>query len=88
MESFYRWSLKVLYLPCLVAIWRLSRAESAYCYKMMLVMGVLDMLCLPICGLATGLLGAVGAVYCSWPGPIYVLGAMSFGTKKIVYLLI
>jgi hypothetical protein len=73
MEKF----VQLLYVPCLVTIWRLSRKSA--CYKMMFVMGMLDMLCLPICGIATGILGIVGAVYCSWPGPIYVLGAIAFG---------
>jgi hypothetical protein len=63
----------------MVAIWRLSR-ESA-CYKMMMVMGVLDMLCLPICGILTGVMGILGTVYCSWPGPIYVLGATGIGAQ-------
>jgi hypothetical protein len=61
-----------------VAIWRLSR-ESA-CYKMMIVKGVLDMLCLPICGIATGIMGILGTVNCSLPVPtMYMMGATAFG---------
>jgi hypothetical protein len=60
-----------------VAIWRLSKENA--CYKMMFVMGVLDMLALPICAIGTGILGIMGAVYCTWPGPIYVLGCLANG---------
>jgi hypothetical protein len=74
-----------LYAPCLVAIWRLMKENA--CYKMMFVMGVLDMLALPICGIGTGILGIVGAVYCSWPGPIYVLGAIAFGSNFVVFIV-
>jgi hypothetical protein len=64
----------------MVVLWRLTKESS--CYKMMFVMGVLNMLCLPICGILTGVMGIVGTVYCSWPGPIYVLGAFAFGAKS------
>jgi hypothetical protein len=59
-----------------VAIWRLSKENA--CYKMMFVMGVLDMLALPICGIATGIMGVFGTAYCSLPGPIYVMGCIAF----------
>jgi hypothetical protein len=53
------------------SIWR-HREFS--CYKIMFVMGALDMGCLLICGIATGWLTATGAVYCSAPTLIYGMG--------------
>jgi hypothetical protein len=60
-----------------MVLWRMNDESS--CYKMMFTMGVLDMLCLPICGIATGIMGIFGTAYCSWPKLIYVIGAFAMG---------
>ena len=46
----------------------------------MFVMGVLDVLELFICTIITAVLGFIGAVYCSAPDFIYVLGACALCT--------
>jgi hypothetical protein len=45
----------------------------------MFYMGVLDILCLWVCGIAAGLFGMLGVVYCSCPTLNYVLGALGLG---------
>src|SRR5262249_12461800 len=62
---------ELLYVPCIIAIARHLQHAS---FKLMLYVGVTDMLCLCVCGLATGLYAIEGAVLCSHPTQIYWLG--------------
>jgi hypothetical protein len=71
---------ELLYIPCMLAIWKLARENA--CYKMMWWMSLLDMCALGIVGLATGLLGMLGAVYCSSPMLIYILGSLAYGKSN------
>lgn len=63
--------IKALYLPCVLCIWKHVRNE---CYKMLLFIGIVDMLALCIVGLFTGLMAIEGAVFCSHPTMIYIAG--------------
>jgi hypothetical protein len=53
--------------------------KNSQCYKIMFVIGVIDMMTLVVNGLMTGYLGYVGAVFCSSPRMIYILGAFGLG---------
>jgi hypothetical protein len=64
--------IKMLYLPCLVSIWR-HLMES--CYKLMFTMGILDVLVLLTYFLPNSYFQMVGAVYCSHPIVFYIVGA-------------
>jgi hypothetical protein len=63
---------KVLYLPCLLSIWR-HRKES--CFKIMFFMGILDLLVLLTYFLPSAYFQIVGIVYCSYPNIVYASGA-------------
>jgi len=62
---------QLLYIPCIVAIVKHLQYPS---FKVMLYIGILDMLCLCVNGLATGIYAIEGAVFCSHPDQIYWLG--------------
>ncbi|KAL3088994.1 hypothetical protein niasHS_009060 [Heterodera schachtii] len=47
------------------------------CLKLMFLIGILDMLCLFISALETGILGIIGAVYCDYPLLIYTTGSLA-----------
>nr|CAD2185477.1 unnamed protein product [Meloidogyne enterolobii] len=72
----------ILYIPCMYSIWK--RMANSNCYKIMFVMGVVDMAAVLCAGYLTGYLGYFGYVFCSSPKFIYFAGA--YGT--CLYFLI
>ncbi|KAI1694276.1 serpentine type 7TM GPCR chemoreceptor srt domain-containing protein [Ditylenchus destructor] len=63
------------YIPCIFAIYKHMKSSS--CYKLMFYIGVCDVLCLPITALVTGYFAITGAVYCSHPTLMYILGCIA-----------
>uniref|UniRef100_A0A914IEE9 Odorant receptor n=1 Tax=Globodera rostochiensis TaxID=31243 RepID=A0A914IEE9_GLORO len=63
---------EVLYIPCLIAI---QKHMDSTCYKFMFYIAITDMMCLPMCGIITGYLAIIGAVFCTAPTFIYIAGA-------------
>jgi hypothetical protein len=61
--------LQLLYLPCLVSIWR--RADNS-CFYLMFVMGILDETLLSVWAIS-GYLQLNGSPYCSSPTLIYII---------------
>nr|CAD2189578.1 unnamed protein product [Meloidogyne enterolobii] len=59
------------------SIWK--RMRNSHCYKIMFVIGVIDMLTLLCNGLLTGYLGYYGYVFCSSPRFIYIAGSYALG---------
>ncbi|CAK5100558.1 unnamed protein product [Meloidogyne enterolobii] len=57
------------------SIWKLMAKFN--CYKIMFVIGVIDMAAILCAGLVTGYLGYFGYVFCSSPTFIYFVGACS-----------
>ncbi|KAL3092632.1 hypothetical protein niasHS_007841 [Heterodera schachtii] len=53
---------EILYIPCLIAIWK-HRAQP--CYKFLFFIGITDVLMLPIHGLVSSLYSLFGVVFCS-----------------------
>jgi len=64
---------KVLYIPCLISIWR--QMHNNHCYRIMFYIGVVDMLAVVLNGWLTGIFGFMGVVFCSYPRLNYVFGA-------------
>ena len=72
--------LQILYLPC---IYSMLRHFELTCYKIMLWMGVLDMLNLFVMGVLDGWFSITGAVYCSSPSILYIKGCALLGMSKV-----
>lgn len=72
--------LQILYLPC---IYSMLRHFELMCYKIMLWMGVLDMLNLFVMGVLDGWFSITGAVYCSSPSILYIKGCALLGMSKV-----
>ncbi|EGT58705.1 hypothetical protein CAEBREN_04666 [Caenorhabditis brenneri] len=69
---------EILFIPCLLAmrdkdLWRMS------CYKIMFFVGIVDMLALAMNSISTGYLAYEGAVFCTHPVLIYLLGLCGLG---------
>ncbi|KAL3118352.1 hypothetical protein niasHT_002696 [Heterodera trifolii] len=67
--------LEILYVPCMIAI---RKHMDNTCYMLMFYISITDMMCLLMCGIVTGYLAIVGAVFCSAPSFIYIFGAYGF----------
>uniref|UniRef100_A0A914LBZ6 Uncharacterized protein n=1 Tax=Meloidogyne incognita TaxID=6306 RepID=A0A914LBZ6_MELIC len=55
-----------------------KRMAKSTCYKIMFVMGVIDMAAVIVVGLLTGYFGYFGFVFCSSPKFIYFVGVHNF----------
>nr|CAD2142354.1 unnamed protein product [Meloidogyne enterolobii] len=67
---------EILYIPCMFSIWKLMAKFN--CYKIMFVIGVIDMAAILCAGFFTGYLGYFGYVFCSSPTFIYLAGTFGF----------
>uniref|UniRef100_A0A914IG62 G protein-coupled receptor n=1 Tax=Globodera rostochiensis TaxID=31243 RepID=A0A914IG62_GLORO len=65
---------EVLYVPCMIAI---RKHMDSTCFKFMFYIAIADMLCLLVCGIVTGYLAIIGAVFCTAPTFIYISGAFA-----------
>ncbi|KAI3416527.1 hypothetical protein GPALN_006068 [Globodera pallida] len=65
---------EVLYVPCMIAI---RKHMDSTCFKFMFYIAIADMLCLLLCGIVTGYLAIIGAVFCTAPTFIYISGAFA-----------
>ncbi|KAI6243361.1 hypothetical protein M3Y99_00130600 [Aphelenchoides fujianensis] len=64
------------YLPCLYAMLSGEHRRKAS-YRLMFLLGLIHVLDLQFCGLLTGVLAIMGAVYCEHPTLIFVSGAIA-----------
>lgn len=70
--------MEVLFVPCLFVILDNDLFRMS-CYKIMFVVGIVDMLALSMNSISTGLLAYQGAVFCTYPVFIYFLGLAGLG---------
>ncbi|CAB3409761.1 unnamed protein product [Caenorhabditis bovis] len=70
--------LMTTYIPCLIVI-ACSDLMRSSCYKIMMYLGFVDLVCIMVNSLATGYLGFVGATFCSYPRAIFVFGSLGCG---------
>uniref|UniRef100_A0A1I7XNZ4 glutathione transferase n=1 Tax=Heterorhabditis bacteriophora TaxID=37862 RepID=A0A1I7XNZ4_HETBA len=71
--------LELLYIPCLMVIMQNDMIKNS-CYKIMVMLGILDIWCLFVNSVVTGYLAFVGAVYCTHPLFIYITGGLGCTT--------
>lgn len=71
--------VQVLYIPCMVSLWH-NRANNAS-YKLLFYIGVVDMGILWVLGFLHGWLSLEGAVYCTYPSMLYLIGCFQQGKK-------
>uniref|UniRef100_A0AC35TSK9 G_PROTEIN_RECEP_F1_2 domain-containing protein n=1 Tax=Rhabditophanes sp. KR3021 TaxID=114890 RepID=A0AC35TSK9_9BILA len=80
----------IVYIPFVIAMTNREIIKFA-CYKIMIMLGIIDLINLSICGIATGIMSINGYVYCSSPKLIFVLGSVGtafwVGTAICVTLL-
>lgn len=77
---------QTIYLPCMWVMLQEKYLRES-CYKLMLLLGIWDMLNMPFSGLLTGYFAIVGDVYCSRPTVIYISGMISVGGTLIFYCI-
>ncbi|KAI6221900.1 hypothetical protein M3Y99_01526300 [Aphelenchoides fujianensis] len=66
------------YAACLYAMWR-TKLRARVSYRLMMLLAVIHIIGLQGCGLITGILAIEGAVFCSHPTLIYVVGGVALG---------
>uniref|UniRef100_A0A915P9R4 Serpentine receptor class gamma n=1 Tax=Meloidogyne floridensis TaxID=298350 RepID=A0A915P9R4_9BILA len=62
----------LLYLPCLYSIWKQHWKND--CYTILLYIGIVDLVGIIISGFLHPILSLQGAVFCSYPTLIYIVG--------------
>nr|CAD2170518.1 unnamed protein product [Meloidogyne enterolobii] len=65
----------LLYLPCLYSIWNHHWKND--CYSILFYIGIIDVNALVIIGFIQTWLSLQGAVFCSYPTLIYIVGSIS-----------
>lgn len=73
--------IQICYIPCILVIKKQLNNSSAY--KFMYFIGIVDLLTLPLNAILTGYFGYIGAVYCSFPNLMYIIGC--FGLSKFYF---
>uniref|UniRef100_A0A914IF37 Odorant receptor n=1 Tax=Globodera rostochiensis TaxID=31243 RepID=A0A914IF37_GLORO len=71
---------EVMYVPCLIAI---RKHMDSTCFKFMFYIAIADMMCLLLCGIMTGYLAIIGAVFCTAPTFIYICGAIALAISAL-----
>ncbi|KAI1709723.1 serpentine type 7TM GPCR chemoreceptor srt domain-containing protein [Ditylenchus destructor] len=62
----------VLYIPCVIAMLK-RRVRAQICYRLMLYLGIVEILSLSINGIAIGVISTMGIAYCDQPVLVHTL---------------
>ncbi|KAL3070461.1 hypothetical protein niasHT_032251 [Heterodera trifolii] len=76
---------EILYIPCLIAIWK-HRAQP--CYKFLFFIGITDVLMLPIHGLVSSLYSLFGVVFCSNASFNYFIASCGAGQRAWLWTMV
>uniref|UniRef100_A0A183C4R6 G_PROTEIN_RECEP_F1_2 domain-containing protein n=1 Tax=Globodera pallida TaxID=36090 RepID=A0A183C4R6_GLOPA len=68
----------VLYVPCMYSFWKHLRDNS--CYKLLFYIGMIDLIILSIAGFFCAWANLRGAVFCSYPTLMYLVGVLAHAT--------
>ncbi|EGT56434.1 hypothetical protein CAEBREN_23967 [Caenorhabditis brenneri] len=68
----------LIYLPCFIVMIRSKRRAPSY--QLMIILGVFDLISLLVNSIITGILGIMGASFCTYPMFIFVTGAIGMGS--------
>nr|CAD2195260.1 unnamed protein product [Meloidogyne enterolobii] len=74
----------LVYLPCLYSIWKQHWKND--CYTILLYIGIVDLVGIIISGFLHPILSLQGAVFCSYPTLIYIVGTFVFGLLRLVLI--
>ncbi|XGW11771.1 hypothetical protein V3C99_012894 [Haemonchus contortus] len=69
---------QIMYIPCIIVMARPPLFHMP-CFKIMIYMGVVDVICLIICADLAGIWQITGQTYCHSPLVSYILGNISMG---------
>ncbi|KAI6209912.1 Serpentine receptor class gamma [Aphelenchoides besseyi] len=69
---------ELLYIPCTYALYKQAIGKKNFCYRLMLMMALADVFCLPISALESGYLTFNGKMFCSYNVLIYTTGIIGF----------
>ncbi|CAI2353651.1 unnamed protein product [Caenorhabditis sp. 36 PRJEB53466] len=70
--------MNTMYLPILAVMFEKENFKMS-CFKIMIFLGIVDMLALGVNSIITGWLAYQGAVFCSYPYFIYIVGMAGLG---------
>ncbi|EYB86093.1 hypothetical protein Y032_0286g1415 [Ancylostoma ceylanicum] len=76
---------QIIYIPCIIVMTQ-PPLKSMFCFKIMTLMGVVDVLCLFICGDLAGIWQITGQTYCNSPTLAYITGNLSMGLWAVTTL--
>uniref|UniRef100_A0A914IBB4 G protein-coupled receptor n=1 Tax=Globodera rostochiensis TaxID=31243 RepID=A0A914IBB4_GLORO len=68
----------VLYVPCMYSFWKHLRDNS--CYNFLFYIGIVDLIILSIAGFFCAWANLRGAVFCSYPTLMYLVGVLAHAT--------
>ncbi|CAI2353650.1 unnamed protein product [Caenorhabditis sp. 36 PRJEB53466] len=68
----------ILYIPILSVLFEKENVKMS-CFKIMIFLAIVDMLALWVNSIITGFLAFNGAVYCTYPNLIYIVGMTGLG---------
>uniref|UniRef100_A0A1I7UBI3 Serpentine Receptor, class T n=1 Tax=Caenorhabditis tropicalis TaxID=1561998 RepID=A0A1I7UBI3_9PELO len=74
----YGMVFNLLYIPIITVFFEKENRKMS-CYKIMIALGIVDMLALWVNSIVTGFLAFEGAVYCSYPYLTYIAGMAGLG---------
>ncbi|CAO4378761.1 unnamed protein product [Caenorhabditis nigoni] len=78
IDMTYGITMNILYLPILSVMFEPENFKMS-CFKIMIFLGIVDMLALWVNSIITGFLAYQGAVYCTYPNLIYITGMAGLG---------
>uniref|UniRef100_A0A1I7UBI1 Serpentine Receptor, class T n=1 Tax=Caenorhabditis tropicalis TaxID=1561998 RepID=A0A1I7UBI1_9PELO len=78
IDMTYGIMMNILYVPILAVMFEKEHFKMS-CFKIMIFLGIVDMLALWVNSIITGFLAFHGAVYCTYPNLIYITGMAGLG---------
>ncbi|CAI2355222.1 unnamed protein product [Caenorhabditis sp. 36 PRJEB53466] len=78
IDLLYGFTIVTVYIPCLSVMLQRENIRLS-CFKIMFLLGFVDLCAIGVNSIATGFLLVEGAVYCSHPTVIFVTGAFGLG---------
>uniref|UniRef100_A0A0N4Z5E3 Serpentine Receptor, class T n=1 Tax=Parastrongyloides trichosuri TaxID=131310 RepID=A0A0N4Z5E3_PARTI len=67
-----------LYIPCVIVMFK-KEFQMISCYKIMLILGIIDVIALFVSCIGSGLLSIIGLTFCSCPEINIILGTIAVG---------
>ncbi|UMM33625.1 hypothetical protein L5515_007031 [Caenorhabditis briggsae] len=78
IDLLYGTIIMMLYVPCLCVMMQKENIRLS-CFKIMFLLGFIDLCAIGVNSVTTGILLIEGAVYCSHPNAIFIAGSLGLG---------